>query len=310
MTRESGYSVLELLIASAILMTVSGAVLGLLHDGLAGTPVLEEKTDLHQRARVVADALGDDLRAAAAGPRSGPLSRYFAAVEPRRRAEPPGSASASAVTLRSVVPRGAHSRLVQPLAPAGPFAIIDSATGCPLSTAACGFRAGAGAVIFDPGGFFDFVEIEATGPGVLSVSSAPGGRSSSYAAGAEIAEAVEVTYFLDAATRQLRRQEGGGTFVLADNVTGMTFEYFADELVPLPLSSFQDGPFTGAGAMAFDVDLLRIRAVRATVRVETGVDAMRGADTRLFARPGTATGRGVIPDVAWRVDVSLRNGGS
>ena len=81
---RTGYSLIELVIASAIMLTVSGAVLGLVHDGLAGTPILEETTDVHQRARVVADAVAADLRAAAAGTPSGPLSRHFAAVEPRR----------------------------------------------------------------------------------------------------------------------------------------------------------------------------------------------------------------------------------
>jgi hypothetical protein len=51
----------------------------------------------------------------------------------------------------------------------------------------------------------------------------------------------------------------------------------------------------------------RIRTVRATLRLETGVDAMRGSDPRFFARPGTAVTRRVIPDIVARVDVSLRN---
>ena len=80
MSGERGFSVVELLVASAILFVVSGAVLGLLHDGLAGAPVIEESTDLHQRARVVADVIAAELRVAAAGTPSGPMSRYFAAI--------------------------------------------------------------------------------------------------------------------------------------------------------------------------------------------------------------------------------------
>jgi hypothetical protein len=310
MTRESGYSVVELLVASAILLTVSGAVLTLLHDGLAATPVLEETTDLHQRARVTADVLGADLRAAAGGTASGALSRYIASVDPRRPTDPPGTTSPSAVIVRYVVPRGAHGRLAQPLDPGGAAAIIVGSSGCPLNTIACGFTAGTRAVVFDTSGFSDFLEIDAIGPGVLSISGPAGGRSTTYPTGAEIAEAVEVAYFFDPASRQLRRQEGSATFVVADNVNAVAFEYLAYDLVQLPLGTFEDGPFTGAGATAFDADLLRVRAVRATVRVETGIAAMRGTDVRRFARPGTATGRRVIPDIVWRVDVSLRNAGS
>ena len=41
MNGQRGYTLIELLIASAILLMVSGAVLGLLHDGLVAAPVLE-----------------------------------------------------------------------------------------------------------------------------------------------------------------------------------------------------------------------------------------------------------------------------
>ncbi|HJR61994.1 MAG TPA: hypothetical protein VJ813_21485 [Vicinamibacterales bacterium] len=308
MTREKGYSVLELLVASAVMLTVSGAVLVLLHDGLAGTPILEETTDLHQRARVLADALAKELRAAAAGTPSGPLSRYFAAVDPRRGDDPPGSVSSLALTLRYVPPRSAHSRLAQPLEPGMAVAVIEAIDGCPIGTIACGFVAGSRAVVFDAAGHADFLEIEAIGPGALTIDPGAGSRVISYAAGSEIAEAVEVTYFLDAAARQVRRRHGGTALAVADNVTAMTFDYFGDDMAAIPLSLFQDGPFRGAGAMMFDTDLLRVRTVRATIRLETGVDAMRGRDVRLFARPGTATGRRVIPDIVWRIDVSLRNG--
>jgi hypothetical protein len=306
MTRQRGYSVVELLIASAILFTICGAVLGLLHDGLAATPVLEETTDLHQRVRVAVDSIAGELRLAAAGTPAGALSRVFAAVDPRRVSDPPGSAIPGAITLRYVPSRGAHARLAQPLAPGGAVAIVDTA-GCPVNTIACGFVAETIAVVFDTTGAADFVQVDAVGPGVLTISDTAGARSTTYAAGAEIAEAVQVTYVHDATARQLRRAEGGGSFVLADNVSGLSFEYFADDLVPVPLAMFADGPFGGAGATAFDTDLPRVRTIRATLRVETGIDSMRGADASLFARPGTATGSRTIPDVTARVEVTLRN---
>jgi hypothetical protein len=309
MNREAGYSVLELLIASAVMLIVCGAVLSLLHDGLAGTPILEETTDLQQRARVAADAVAAELRAAAAGTPAGPLSRYFAAVDPRRLEDPPGSVSNAALTLRYVPPGGAHGRLMQPLEPGAALATIEAA-GCPIDTTACGFIAGSKAFVFDDAGYADLLDVDAIGPGVLTISQAGGGRAVTYGAGAEIAEAVEVTYFLDATGRQLRRHQGAGALVVADNVTALTFEYYSDELTGMPLSLFQDGPFKGVGPRAFDVDLLRVRALRATLRLETGVDTMRGSDVRLFGRPGTATGRRVIPDVVWTIDVSLRNVGS
>jgi prepilin-type N-terminal cleavage/methylation domain-containing protein len=304
-TRERGFSLIELLVASAVLCVISGLVVHLLHDGLAGTPILEETTDLHQRARVVSDAIASELRAAAAGTPSGALSRYFAAVEPRWPSDPLGVASADVLTIRYSPPGAAHARLAQPLATGAGLVVLDIA-GCPANTTACGFVANTTAVIFDASNNASFVHIDAIGPGVLTISDVAGGRAVSYAAG-EIAEALQVTFSFDSTTRQLRRSEGAASFVVADNVTGVTFDYFADGLTLLPLAQLADGPFLGSGATVFDADLLRVAAIRATVRLETGIDSMRGVDARLFARPGTATGARTIPDVVRRIDVAIRN---
>jgi len=306
MNRQSGFSVIELLVASAILFAVSGVVLTLVNNGLGGTAVIEETTDLQQRARVVSEALTGELRAAAAGTPSGALSRYFAAVEPRRPSDPVGYASGNVLTVRYVPPGGAHARLAQPLSPASPAAILDI-TGCPLNTVACGFVANTTAVVFDTIGNASVVNVDAIGPGILTVSDLAVGRSITYPAGSEIAEASQVTFFLDAPARQLRRVEAGGTFVVADNVTALAFEYRRSDMTPLSLSQLMDGPFVGGGSAAFDADLTQVAAIRATVRLETGVDSMRGTDTRLFSRPGTATGTRTIPDAELRIDVSLRN---
>lgn len=307
MTGQRGYTFVELLIASAILLMVSGAVLGLLHDGLAAAPVLEEATDLQQRARVSVDAIAADLRTAAAGSPSGPLSRYFAAVEPRAPADPAGTASSGVLTVRYVPAGGACGRLAQPLSPGVPIAFVSTGSPCAAGTIACGFNAGTTAVVFDPAGHADFVAIDAVAPGALTISDLAGGRAVTYAAGAEIVEAVQVTYVFNAGARQLRRVEGGGGFALADNVSAVGFDFFAGDMSVMPLSIMQDGPFIGAGAKAFDADLLRVRMVRARLRLDTGVDTLRGTDTRLFARPGTATGRRTIPDIVVRLDVALRN---
>ena len=77
---------------------------------------------------------------------------------------------------------------------------------------------------------------------------------------------------------------------MADNVTGVAFEYLDAAMAPMPLARVLGRPIRGAGPTAFDADLLRVRTVRATLRLETGVDNMRGTDPRFFARPGTATG--------------------
>ena len=51
-----------------------------------------------------------------------------------------------------------------------------------------------------------------------------------------------------------------------------------------------DGPFCGGGDNQFDADLLRVRKVRVTLRVQAAVPALRGTDTTLFKNPGTSQG--------------------
>ncbi|MDE3156326.1 MAG: hypothetical protein KGN76_14585 [Acidobacteriota bacterium] len=83
-----------------------------------------------------------------------------------------------------------------------------------------------------------------------------------------------------------------------------------DALVPLAPALFGDGPWCPepGAAHRFDADLLRIRRVTVTLRVESAVAALRGAAGPLFARPGTATAGGArLPDREFRLVVAPRN---
>jgi len=269
MNGDRGYTLVELLVATAVMLMVTSAVMTMLHEGLVRTPVLEDSMDLHQRARIAADAIGADLRAAGNGTSSGPLSAVLPGVEPRWATAPSASASTNAVTVRYVPPLAARSRLAQPLDPASGVAVLEPG-GCPQLTTACGFAVGMRAVVFDPSGQMDGLVVDAIGPGVLVLGAGAGSRSATYPTGSEIAQVVEASYVVDTATRQLRRSEAGGTFAIADNVEALTFEYFADRLATLPIAGFTDGPFRGSGMRMFDADLLGIRAVRATLRLSSG----------------------------------------
>jgi hypothetical protein len=84
----------------------------------------------------------------------------------------------------------------------------------------------------------------------------------------------------------------------------------ADEgsLASLPASRLTDGPWCGSGDTEFDADLLRIRKVRITLRLQAANPAMRGTDTRLFLRPGTSEGGAkLVPDYFVRFEVTPRN---
>jgi hypothetical protein len=58
----------------------------------------------------------------------------------------------------------------------------------------------------------------------------------------------------------------------------------------------------------YDADLLRIRKVRVTLRIQTGIAALRGPAGTLFTRGGTSrTAEGFLPDLETRFEVTPRN---
>lgn len=288
MSGQRGYTIVELVIATAVMLAMTSAVMTMMRDGLLRTPLLEDAADLHQRARVAADVIAADLRAAGNGTAAGRLSAVLPAVDPRWLGTGIGPVSVNVVTIRYVPPLAARSRLAQPLEPSSTVALLEPA-GCPQLTTACGFTTGMRVLVFDATGQMDGLLVEAISSNVLSLSAAPGARSATYPGGSEIAQVVEVSYAVDAPTKQLRRSEGGGTFAIADHVEALTFEYFGDGLMPLPVENLEDGPFLGSGQRMFDADLLGIRAVRATLRL--------------------ASGNPRAPALAATLTVSLRGGG-
>jgi prepilin-type N-terminal cleavage/methylation domain-containing protein len=80
-------------------------------------------------------------------------------------------------------------------------------------------------------------------------------------------------------------------------------------LVPLGAAVLSDGPWCpdASNPNRFDADLLRIRRVVVTLRVESAATSLRGPAGRLFSRAGTASGRAFVPDQEVRFDVAPRN---
>jgi type II secretory pathway pseudopilin PulG len=87
-------------------------------------------------------------------------------------------------------------------------------------------------------------------------------------------------------------------------------------LVPLPAATLTDGPWcpNASNSNRYDADLLRIRKIRVTVRVQTGNRALRGSGSlaigpdALFVNGGTARSlSNTVFDQAIRFDVSPRN---
>ena len=93
---------------------------------------------------------------------------------------------------------------------------------------------------------------------------------------------------------QLMRYDGRESDVpLADHVTGLSLEYFGEDGAPFTPAMFQDGPWfpDETDRNRFDTDLLRIRRVRVTLRVQ----------------PMSRGLRRLLPDREIRFDVAPRN---
>jgi hypothetical protein len=84
----------------------------------------------------------------------------------------------------------------------------------------------------------------------------------------------------------------------------------ADALVPLMEPQLTDGPWCpdAANANRWDADLLRIRSVGVTLRIQTADAALRGPAGLLFANGGTSiSGARWLPDRQVTFRVAPRN---
>ena len=218
--RAGGFSLVELLIAMAVMVTFMGALMSLILAAETMARMQPEAADLQQRARVALQTLGAELALAGAGldagPQAGPLSRYFSPI---------GPSSDGGVTIWYVSGREAQTTLVAPLVAGATDASIMNAPHCPPSDPGCAFAPASTAIVFDDRGCRDVLRIDAVTSTSLQVRA--GSRGCAYAPGAAVAQGEVRTYRVDPATRQLlRRDEATGISVpVLDSVTALTVEY-------------------------------------------------------------------------------------
>jgi type II secretory pathway pseudopilin PulG len=193
--RNTGFSIVELLIASAITMAVVGAILAVVNPAQLMFRAQGDAADLHQRLRAAADTISADVRAAMA-------------VRPYRVG-----------AMRDDAAIGVYYR-------------TDTLT-------------------------------------VLGVPSTPLSLDGS----------ASRTYYLRSAapgTFQLMQYDGGlSDLPMLDHVVRLSFDYFGPAtsggpFVRLEPATLVDGPWMeDAAHRTFDADLLRVREVRASLRLES-----------------------------------------
>jgi hypothetical protein len=259
----------------------------------------------------------------------------------------PTVARADAITIMYAAPTIAQSAVRQALAAGGSTLFVDHGPQCPPGDLLCALATGASVVVFDRIGHFDFFTVTSTALDSAQLRQWQASHSSyPYAPGAAVMEAASHTYYFDAKNRQLRHFDGYLTDIpVVDEVVGVTFEYEGDaspprapqpplgtanclydatgalwpglvtlpahdgSLATLPLSVLSDGPWCGDGDNSFDADLLRIRQVRVTLRLQAGNDMMRGKSADFALAGKSVNSRQLVPDYIVRFDVAPRNMG-
>lgn len=221
---------------------------------------------------------------------------------------------------------------------------VNHQPNCPSGQQLCGFVEGMDVVIFDTAGHWDTFEVTQVQDSAGHLQHRGQDLSYAYDVGASVTQIVSNTYYLDRTTRQLKKYNGHTADVaLVDNVVDLKFQYYGDpnsptqpkpplgtanclydaagnllaqptlatadgSLAELTSTLLSNGPYCGSGDNQFDVDLLRIRKVKVTLRVQTGNASLRGNDPARFTNAGTAVGgERYVPDYQMQFEVAPRN---
>jgi len=350
---ERGFSLLELLVSTAIMMVVTGAIFAMVNPSQGTAKAQPEVSDIQQRMRIGSDTLFKELMMAGAGPyfgaRTGSLLNFFAPVMPRRLGyEAPDdtrSAASDRLTLSYIPNSYSQTTIDKAMPPNSSEMKVTYPPNCQVPKELCGFEEGMTVIIFDNTGHWDTFTLTQVQDAAGHLQHHGQMLNYTYEAGSTITVAVSYTYFRDANTNQLMRYDGYKTTIpIVDNVVDLKFEYFGDPAPPtkpdpgvggaanclydamhnlvglptlaadegslaiLPLEQLKDGPWCGGGDNEFDADLLRVRKVRVTLRMQASDVSVRGTNPLLFLNPGRATqSMAMVPDYVVRFDITPRN---
>jgi type II secretory pathway pseudopilin PulG len=246
--RNSGFTILEMLVAVVIMMAVTGTIFGLMNPAQGVFEAQPEVSDMQQRLRVVNDAIGHDLMMAGAGTYigsgAGALYNFFAPVMPYAPDDPPETFKDNTITLLYIPPTPAQTSVIRVLGNANSQEVrVDKQEQCGDSKhdSLCGFSDEMRVIFFDIDGTWDLTTITQVQdePSMLQFHTAPGVKlSSEYDSGyAVVTEISAHTYYLNEVpatnTYQLMHWDGYQTRLpLVDNIIKLQFQYFGDAQPP------------------------------------------------------------------------------
>jgi hypothetical protein len=237
---SSGFSLVELLIASGIASAVTLFACRFALDAQKTWQAESGRADLQQRGRVVVDALTRALMEAGGGAQSGagrgPLLRSVAPILPRRAglrgAHPATEFRSDALTVTRVVAESEHGTLLASASSSASQIEIAAAGACALP--ACGFSPGTSVMLFDGAGQYDIFTVTAVDGVVLAVRPHGPGSAATYSPGTPVVAVETAAYSFDEPSRALRMYDGDAADVpLVDDVVGVEVRYWGDPRAPV-----------------------------------------------------------------------------
>jgi prepilin-type N-terminal cleavage/methylation domain-containing protein len=257
-TREDGFTLIEMLIATAIMVVVTAGIFELINPAQGTYQAQPMVSDMQQRLRVGVDAIQRDLIMAGAGTYSGEaqgaLGSFFAPILPHSVGTlvpgDPDNPDPTAITIMYVPSTAAQTTLSDPMPNESAELKVNEQPGCPVGDDLCGFKQGMRVLIYDATGAYDVFTITQVQDAALHLQHRDDKFTTGYGAGAYITQMETHTYYLNAAENRLYHYDGYQTNLpIVDNVVGLRFEYFGEAAPPLlrkPVTE-PEGPWTTYG---------------------------------------------------------------
>jgi Tfp pilus assembly protein PilW len=370
--RSGGFSLLEVVIATALTTMLVAGVFALVNPTQGAFATEPEVADMQQRLRVAVDTLRRDLATAGAGAdiagRTGSLIGFFAPLLPFREGEDAiGTVRTDTVTAIGVPATAAQTTLAADLLPGVLTLQAVAEPGCSAGTNLCGFSPGLTVAIYDAAGTFGVFTVAAVADAAAQITltaRSAHSLSTTYRSGSNVVQVRVHTFTLKSdpasQTSQLMHADGsaGADVPVVDHVVALAFAYDAEPrppsllagtagygpspppigvqttayppgencafqidpvsgeqvprlpalaagtaLVPLTAARLGDGPWCPdeTNGNRWDADLLRIRAIDVTIRVEAALSALRGPAGLLFTNGGSSNSPS-----RWAADQQIR----
>ncbi|HVZ19447.1 MAG TPA: prepilin-type N-terminal cleavage/methylation domain-containing protein [Vicinamibacterales bacterium] len=245
---DAGFSLVEVLIATAIMLTVTGAIFTVLNPSGDMFKAQPEVVDMQQRLRVGVDTLTRDLIMAGAGAysgsQSGSLAGFFAPILPERQGnlaaydDGPGVFKPDALTLIYVPSTSAQTTITSSMpSTSAELKVDNTAPNCPQNdpNQNCGFQVGQQVLIYDDTGAYDTMTITQVQTSAAHLQhNQTGDLSKSYGPGAKVVQVQDHVYFFDPVNRKLMHYDGFQTATpVLDEVVGVNFEYYGEPQPPV-----------------------------------------------------------------------------